>query len=239
MKNYNVIIVEPKNEGNLGAIARICNNFKIEKLILISPQIGHLSETAKIRAKHSKHILERAEILTSFTQVRDRFHLLIGTSAKAGPSYGVLRQPLYPRELIEIKKETQGEIGIVFGREDCGLSNEELKLCDFIVTIPVPGEHRVLNLSHAVAIILYELWREEPQSVREAIKEEKAGYIERKLLFDIFTDIVSHLQYEKYRKPIVQHTFQTIVNRSYVSREELHNLIGVFKKIQQKIKESS
>lgn len=236
-RNYSVILMEPKTEGNIGAIARICNNFLIKNLILISPQVDYLSETTRIRAKHSEHYLENAKVFKSINEVREKFNILIGTSAKAGQKYSVRRQPVYPWDLKELKKISDGEIGIVFGREDRGLSNEELLICDFLIHIPVPGEHKVLNLSHAVSIVLYELWKNVSEIEEKILKKSRSNHIERKLLFEIFEQLINSLDYEEYRKPIVMHTFRTVINRSYTSTEEIHGLIGVFKTILQRIEE--
>lgn len=233
--DYNVVLIEPKIEGNIGAIARLCNNFCANELILVSPQVDHLSAETKNRAKHSIDYLKNARIYNSLKEIRDEYSVLIGTSAKAGKTYNVLRQPVYPWNLHEITIPAECKIGIVFGREDRGLSNEEISLCDFLVTIPTPGQHKVMNISHAVAIILYEFWKRitDIESVdSEAIS---SSYKEKEILFELFNEITDYSSYEDYRKPIVQHTFRTVINRSFTSKEEIHSMIGMFKTISQKI----
>ncbi|MHA2357212.1 MAG: RNA methyltransferase [Candidatus Heimdallarchaeaceae archaeon] len=229
--NYDVILIEPQIEGNVGAIARICNNFKVNSLILVAPQIDHMADEAIARAMHSIKYLKEAKIYSSIADIKEEFNFLIGTSAKAGKSYNVLRQPLFPWHLNEIASLQKSKIGIVFGREDKGLLNEELKLCDFLVTIPVPGEHKVLNISHAVAIMLYELWKIKSQIESESIEERISVHKEREILFDLFNKITDTLTYPDYRKPIVKQTFRSIIGRSFASKEEIHALIGVFKSI--------
>jgi len=233
--NYDVILIESQIEGNIGPIARICNNFNVNSLILVSPQVDHTSDEAKARAKHSIQYLKEAKIYSSIADVKGEFNFLIGTSAKAGKSYNVLRQPVFPWHLSEIASLQKSKIGIVFGREDKGLLNEELRLCDFLVTIPVPGEHKVLNISHAVGIILYELWKIKSQIEFESIEERISIHKEREILFELFNEITKILTYAEYRKPIVKQTFRSIINRSFASKEEIHALIGVFKSISSNI----
>lgn len=228
---YDVIIIEPKIEGNIGAIARICNNFGIENLVLVSPQVDHLSDGAKARAKHSIEYLSNAKILHSLDEIRENYDFLVGTSAKAGSSYNVLRQPIFPWHLSKNIDLNKGKLGLVFGREDKGLTNEELRMCDFLITIPVPGKHKVLNISHAVSIIAYEIWKEALEL--DQLREEKqtSTYKEREVLFEKFAQITDILIYEEYRKPVIQQTFRNIVNRSFTNKEEIHALIGIFRTI--------
>jgi len=244
MKNYeinfkqDVILVEPRIGGNIGAIARLCNNFGINRLVLIAPQVDHLDGEARKRAKHSIKYLEDAEIVSSLEEIKQNYSFLIGTSAKAGLNYNVFRQPSFPWNLSEIQNVSQGIIGIVFGREDRGLSNEELRLCDILVNIPVPGEHRVMNISQAVAIILYEIWKELSQTEKRITEERTSTSVERKILFDLVQELIDLIHYEDYRKPIAFHSFTTVINRSFSTREEIHSLIGIFKTILQQLKET-
>jgi tRNA/rRNA methyltransferase len=130
-------------------------------------------------------------------------------------------------------KVTEGRIGLVFGREDRGLSNEELRNCDFLINIPLPAKFKVMNISHAVAIILYEIWKLLSQKENKLTIEKSSSNKERDILYNLFRDIVESLPYEEYRKPIVFHSFKTMTNRSFPTSEEIHSLIGIFKLIKQ------
>jgi TrmH family RNA methyltransferase len=225
------VILEPKIAGNIGAIARICNNFNVNNLVLVAPQVDHLSDESKARAKHSIDYLTSAIVLSSFEEMREKYDFLIGTSAKAGSSYNVLRQPISPWHLSKNISLSEGNFGVVFGREDKGLTNEELRLCDFLVTIPVPGEHKVLNISHAVGIIAYEIWKSSLELEIHLDEKQSSTLKEREVLFEKFSQIIENLSYEEYRKPVVSHTFRNIVNRSFTNKEEIHALIGIFRRI--------
>ncbi|MHA1302271.1 MAG: RNA methyltransferase [Candidatus Heimdallarchaeaceae archaeon] len=231
--NYYVILVSPQIEGNIGAIARLCNNYNVNKLVLIAPQADYLSDETRARAKHAINYLEEAEVYPSLDAIRDKFDFLIATSAKAGEKYNVYRQPIFPWQLKEIAT-TSAKIGLVFGREDQGLLNEELRKCDFVVNIPIPGNHKVLNLSHAVAIVLHEVWKLR-SNIEEVKKERLSTNQERQLLFNEFSTIVDKLNYEEHRKPILKQTFKVLINRSFASHEEIHALIGLFKSIKKTI----
>ena len=113
---YDIILVEPKIEGNIGAIARLCSNYQVNELILVAPQVNHLAEDARKRAKNSIHFLKEAKIFKSISELRGNYSFLVGTSAKAGRNYNVRRQPSYPWELEELLHVSEGKLGFVFGR---------------------------------------------------------------------------------------------------------------------------
>ncbi len=234
--NFSVVLVQPQTAGNIGAIARLCKNFNVKKLVLIDPQADHLSDSSLARAMHSQEYLQRAIVYSTFKQLRQEYELLIATSAKAGNNYHITRQPAYPWDVAKVFSNNE-EMAFVFGREDKGLFNVELDLCDFLVHIPLTGEHIVLNLSHAVGIILYEIWRSiyldhiKPKN-QEIIAEVKS----RAVLFEKFDSIIDSLQYETYRKPIIKQAFRFLINRSFIRPVEVHSFIGVFNHILRTIK---
>ena len=77
-----------------------------------------------------------------------------------------------PRELSEVLAQQAGTVGIVFGREGTGLNDHELSLCDAIVTIPASVAYQTLNLSHAAAIMFYELFNSESKNAEEGLATE-------------------------------------------------------------------
>ena len=81
-------------------------------------------------------------------------------------------RPMTPRELSEVLAQQAGTVGIVFGREGTGLNDHELSLCDAIVTIPASVAYQTLNLSHAAAIMFYELFNSESKNAEEGLATE-------------------------------------------------------------------
>jgi tRNA/rRNA methyltransferase len=154
-----VILLEPETAGNVGAVARVMKNFGFEKLVLVHPHCDHLSPDARNRAKHSQDVLEKAEVNDFF--VVDDYDYLVATTARLGTDYNISRSPLTPRELADKLAEISPskKIGLVIGREGHGMFNEEIAKCDFTVTIPAIKDYSTLNISHAVAVMLYEIYQ--------------------------------------------------------------------------------
>lgn len=237
LSDISIVLVEPKIAGNIGATARLCNNFGVKELILVNPQADFLSDEAIARAMHSVHYLQNAIIRQNLKEVKADFDYLLGTSAKAGDEYHIYRQPVVSWELDEVILQENGRKAIVFGREDSGLKTEELKMCDFIVHVDLPGEHNVLNLSHSIGIILYEILR--TRTLHATTRKQLSTRKEKEVLFDAFKQMLNLMPYEDYRKPIVFHTFKKVINRSAPSSQEIHALIGIFKALHKIVEKES
>jgi TrmH family RNA methyltransferase len=136
---------------------------------------------------------------------------------------------LEPNDLVEKLNEAEGEIGIVFGREDSGLSNEDVELCDFCVTIPTSKEYMSLNLSHAAAIILYEI-----SKIKKGKKPRLASNSEKRLIFDNVEGIVNSIGYPAEKRKVFNTMIERILGRALVTGREANTLIGVLKKINKK-----
>jgi tRNA/rRNA methyltransferase len=150
------ILVEPAVPANIGASARAIKTMSFNKLRLVNP-CDYLSMEAKKLAHGSNEILSSAEIFESLDQAIQDIDLVIGTSAKSRR----VKHDYYPADrLVDIINKKGSSIrsaGIVFGREEYGLTNEEAKRCDILCTIPMAVRYPSLNLSQAVMIMAYEL----------------------------------------------------------------------------------
>ena len=163
-----MILVDPIIPGNVGAIARIIKNFDYNELLIVnSKQLELLNDESIARAKHGADILKNAKFYESLQDLFSQCNLdfLVGTTAQPGGSYNPLRLTISPKEMCK-NLDINASIGLLFGREDSGLTNEELNLCDLLVTIPA-GAYSTLNISHAVGIILYEIFPFKPDYIFE------------------------------------------------------------------------
>jgi tRNA/rRNA methyltransferase len=156
MPEIDIVLVAPLYEGNVGFAARVMKNFGFHRLVLIDP--CKLGNEADGRASHAYDVLHGAEVCT-IEDVFARSNIVIATTGLVSKSVcHSMRMPYYsPKELRERIKEVDGRISILFGRENWGLNNEEVKRSDMICTIPTSEEYPILNLSHAVGVVCYEL----------------------------------------------------------------------------------
>ena len=156
MPEIDIVLVEPIYEGNVGFAARVMKNFGFTRLVLINP--CRLGNEADARASHAYDVLHGAETCT-IEDVFARSNIVISTTGTVSKSVcHAMRMPFYsPKELRERIKDVDGRISILFGRENWGLNNAEVKRSDMICTIPTSEDYPILNLSHAVGVVCYEL----------------------------------------------------------------------------------
>jgi len=150
------ILVEPSTPENVGATARAIKTMGFSDLRLVNP-CDYLSEPARWLAHASNDILEKARVYSTFQEAIADIDFIVGSTAKKrSVKYDYLVLPELP-ELISKKGSTIKKIAVVFGREESGLSNAELKRCDLVSTIPLKNPYPSLNLAQAVMVYAYEL----------------------------------------------------------------------------------
>lgn len=221
------IIVSPKYQINIGYIARISKNFGMNEIIFIAPRAKVLGKKAIMYSKHGRELLESARCFDSLKEIEGSFDLLIGSTGIAERGRIDIRRPLSPTEVLE-RIERMGKeglrIGLVIGRDDTGLSADELDLCDIVVNIRADPKYPVLNISHALGIMLYELTKKELGK-----PEEDKGPDEKELL-KLFGEFESSLDGKKIRnRKAVIAAFKRVVKFSKPSAKEVHALITAFK----------
>jgi len=150
------ILVEPKVAENIGASARALKTMGFDTLFLVNP-CEYLSGKSKWVAHASFDILESARVFSSLKEAITGMDLVIGTTAR----YRLIKQDYLDiaelNPVLRKKSATANRVAIVFGREESGLTNEELLLCDITTSVPLQQEFPSLNLSQAVMLYAYHL----------------------------------------------------------------------------------
>ncbi len=222
-----IILVEPAVAGNIGAVARVMANFGFSELVLVRPKCAHLDEEAQSRSKHAKEILQKAKVVDKLPDDCT----LIGTTSVLGRDFNIPRTPVTPKQLVALVKGKKTNIGLVFGPEGPGLSNKEIEACDFIVTVPTHKAYDSMNLSHSVAIILYELYdafgtekinshqhTPEQAQIKQALKMAK--------------EAIAKLDFKSDEKREVQRLiWKKVVTRLFLTKRELSSVMGFFRKV--------
>ena len=229
-----IVFVEPESPGNIGFLARTMKNFGFNDLVLIDP--CELKNEAYYQAMHAKDIIwnhKTYDSLENFIE-KEKIDFTVGTTRMAGGSYNVSRIAITPEQFAESLNIT-GNIAIVFGREGNGLCNEEIMLCDLVVTIPTDESYPVLNISHAAAIVLYEIFKRKKNYPREEL--EVASKAEKELLIKEMDNIIKYTGYPEHKMKTVSTVFKRIIGRAFISGREAHTLIGTLRRIGLKLKE--
>jgi len=216
-----VALVEPIYPINVGYAARIIRNFGHKKLVLINPKFN-MQEARKF-ASHAADVLEDAE-KCSFDKLIKREDYLIGTTAISARWEGNLtRQTVPPWEIANMV--SGNKICLIFGRDTTGLTNKEIAKCDLIVKIPANREYPTLNISHAMAIILYEISKSSPR------KRTSAPRVTVDRICAEFAELALIAGVQKNRVKIMEEALQRILRRSKPTHRESSLLVGLPRKI--------
>ncbi len=226
-----VVLVEPEYEMNLGYCARVCANFGFERLYLANPKCS-VGFVAKKYSKHALQLLERARTTKTLSEATRGCELIVGTTAILKRGRSVLRNPISPRAFVEKIKSVEGEIALLIGREGTGLNRKEIDACDLLVRIPTNYKYSTLNISHALAVLLYELRLvSKPKQVKHASRKE------REKMSELFGEIVDVFG-EQFRNPAkIKQAFKRIVGRAVPNEVEASSILGVLRKTKEKLKE--
>ena len=156
LANLAIVLVRPKNPENIGAAARIAFNMGISRIILVGEQLPERETMAKTATHNAAHLLDRIEIFAKIEEALADFSVIVGTTARRGRLRMVETNP---RQLTETIAPllAKNRVAILFGPEDTGLTNDELKYCHMASAIPT-ADFSSLNLAQAVAIHCYELY---------------------------------------------------------------------------------
>lgn len=155
LTNIRIVLVNTTHPGNIGGAARAMKNMGLSRLYLVAPK-EFPSEKATWRSAGATDVLDDAVVVESLDEAIEGCSLVVGTSARERRIPWPL---LDPRECGEsvYSESTEHEVAVVFGREDRGLTNEELHKCNYHVHIPANPDYSSLNLATAVQVVTYEI----------------------------------------------------------------------------------
>jgi len=151
-----IILVEPQIPENIGSAARAMHNMGLSRLILVRPKNCDLERVLKTATGSSIDVIEQVEVLDDFAAAVGPFGYVVGTTARTGNLRPALLDPRRLAQML-IPVTQENDAAIIFGPEDRGLSNEHLRYCHTITTIPT-ASFASLNLAQAVMVVCYELF---------------------------------------------------------------------------------
>lgn len=206
LKNIRIVLVNTSHPGNIGAAARAMKNMGLADLCLVEPRkFPH--RDAEARAAGATDVLENAQVVDNLDQALVDCQLVVGASARSR----TIPWPIVnPRELASIVAPLSEEtrVAVLFGREDRGLTNDELQRCHHHVHIPVNEEFSSLNIAAAVQVITYELRMAKLLEVDEAKPQwgtewdvELADNGELERLFDHIEETLIEVDFLDPEKP--------------------------------------
>lgn len=228
-----ILLVQPQLPENIGAVARAMMNFGLTDLRLISPLVDPLDPKAVATAAGADPLLQNCQIFDSFEAAVADLHTIYGTCA----TLRHMIKPYFPlKDAVQKIIVEEGRVGIVFGPERTGLTNDQLARCHGIIQIPTHPEFSSLNLAQAVLLIGYELFQTqitshpllhmgETQPATQDQIHQWLQFLEKTLDQVNFWRVPS-------KKPIMWRNMMNIFTRVQLTEQEIRTLYGLIECLQ-------
>jgi len=231
--NLKVILVEPNGPLNVGSVARLCSNFEVDELRIVSPKCDIFSLDAKKMALKGQKFLEDCKIFYNLENAIFDCDFVLASCGMIDVSKDSFFES--SEDVFNWTKSFKkiNNLAIIFGREDSGLTNDELLLANKTFNIPTSINNPSLNLSHAVSIALYELKKSSKRKFDQELKVFNLA--SSKQINDSFLEIEEMLLSVGY---LLKHTsrakiskFKNYIFRANTSMHEINVLRGIVHQI--------
>lgn len=256
LSRVRIVLVRPREPGNVGSAARVAANFGLGELVLVQPtprrryrpggwkpgdpeppppsepMTAHTM--ARAFAAGGVEMLERARIVDDLSEAIDDCVAAAAFTARLR----VRREPIPrpPREVAPglLASAARGPIALVFGPEDRGLTNRDLDRCNVLVHIPADPDYPVLNLAASVAVAVYELAAAQAAAAPPAAAADLvASLAEMERLYALFHRVLTRVRFLRGREMQGMVTLRGLLGRSGLQRRELNFLMGALTRIDQ------
>ena len=229
-----VILVNPQMGENIGAVARAMSNFGMSELRLVAPRDGWPNPKAIEMAAGAESIVTSAKIYTSFAAAMEDVHMAYATTARPRDMEKTVATPQEATEQMAAYIRAGQRCALVFGPERTGLTNDDISLCDVLITIPTSEQNRSLNLAQSSVILGYEWIKASGQSVAEyralpelAAKEDWLGLFGQ---LEEYLDASDYFRVE-HKKPVMWQNMQNMLMRGQWSQQEIRTLRGALRSL--------
>lgn len=237
LDHIHIVMVETTHSGNVGAAARAMKNMGLSQLVLVNPQC-HIDEQAYARASGADSILNQCRVFATLPEALQDTHLIVGTSARPRTlSWPQLEPGTLPDRVAELEEGERASI--LFGREHSGLTNDEMQLCHYALTIPTVEGFSSLNVASAIQIICYELYAQLGQSAdaasipKQSNKEPVANAGELDGLFDHLEKTITLTGFLNPQNPgQMMKRLRRLLLRAHPSRNEVNILRGILTSVE-------
>ena len=214
LKNITIILHRPRYPENIGAAARAACNMGIGHLKLVQPENYDVTKVMRLATHAASHLIEKIEIYNNLYDAVSEFNYIVGTTARLGGERHVVTSPSNIGEKL-ISISPKNRVAIIFGPEDRGLSNEDIRFCHILVNIPTV-DFSSINLGQAVMIICYEICKARTDKSKKNICR-LADRHELEGMYDQLKDILVRINYINPENP----NYWMIKLRDFFNRVQL------------------
>jgi len=229
LKNVHFILVRPQIGENVGSVARAIKNFNIKKLRIINPRCQWPNEKALATSVGAKDILKSSRIYNSLEKSVGDLDVIFATSSRIRK----VNKRIISINDLKKKINKKYKIGIVFGPESSGLSNNEINYADYLVKIPTNNKFNSLNLSHSAIIFCFEIFKIFSKKQKIYKSSYKSSLAPKSEINNFINFIIKNLDKKGFLQPehkrdSMIRNINNIFHRINLSDQEIRILLGIF-----------
>ena len=232
LNNIRVVMVNPSHSGNIGAAARAMKNMGIQAMSLVDYQAPFPDQVAMTRSSGAHDVLQQASVVETLPQALTDVELVFGTSARKRHLSCSL---VTPREMgALLQQHNNAKVALVFGRENSGLTNDELSLCHYHVHIPTNPDFSSLNLSQAIQVLCYEARVALMQhDTTVSVKQDPLASVENtEGFYQHLEKTLSDIAFLDPKQPkLLMMRLRRLFGRAHLETTEIHILRGILSRI--------
>ncbi|MBW1759607.1 MAG: RNA methyltransferase [Deltaproteobacteria bacterium] len=227
--NISIVLKQPRFPENIGAAARAMRNMGINRLILVDPEDFDLTRVLKLATHAAAEVVEKIKIYEDLREALSAYNYVIGTTARLGGQRQCVSSPSKIAEtLVPISQENR--IAVVFGPEDRGLSNEDIRYCHVLANIPT-ADFSSLNLAQAVMVMCYEIFIADRKENKEFVPR-LAGRRELEEMYDQLKEILVRISFINHENPDYwMNNFRRFFSRLGLRAKEVSIIRGICRQI--------
>ncbi|WP_347988422.1 RNA methyltransferase [Methylomonas sp. AM2-LC] len=234
LTNFKIVLVETSHPGNIGAVARAMKNMQMYPLRLVQPKFfPHADATS--RASGADDILKNAAVYTNLPEAIADCQIVLGASARDRTISWPAVTARQCAEKWASPIDPSLNIAIVFGRENSGLKNHELDLCDYLLRIPCNSEYSSLNIAAAVQVVCYELFvathqEQSNPKVGDHDQAPLASSAQMEAFYQHLQETITDIGFlHPERAKSIMRRLRRIYNRTQLDTKELDILRGILR----------
>ena len=233
LEHFTIILNKPRFPENIGSAARAARNMGINNLIVVDPENADKKRMLYLATRIGAELIESMKTYDTLREAIGEFNYVVGTTARTG---GIRRSVKFPRSVAPYlaRLSENNHIALVFGSEDRGLTNDEIRLCNTLITIPTT-EHSSINLAQAVMILCYEIFtvnipkESKPIAMLADSRDMEAMYEHlKKVLIEI--DFIKDDNPDYWMMHI-----RRSLSRAHLTSKEVANIRGICRQIEWRI----
>ncbi|GJE61998.1 RNA methyltransferase [Methylobacterium trifolii] len=233
-----VVLVEPQLAENIGMAARAMANFGLSELRLVAPKNGWPKKGVREAASGATHVLDGATVHATVAEAIADLNVLLATTAR---ERGQMKRVLLPDAAMAQAAEGIGRgerIGVMFGRERIGLTNDEVSLADAVVTFPVTDAFPSLNLAQAVLLVGYEWRRAAGLALPRFTGETRSPPATREAMLALFGTLETALAgagfYPPEKREIIARNMRDMLHRMVLTEQDVRTFRGALRALERK-----